>query len=120
VEGENMSERKKYEFTGKVRKFTNGVSVRRIRALIDIPRFDIKAGDIGGVLESESNLSHDGEAWVGWDAIVCGDANVSGNAWVGDNARVWGNAEISDGAYIFGDVRLGFNTRISGNTSVGC
>jgi hypothetical protein len=115
-----MNEQKKYEFTGKVRKFTNGVSVRRIRALIDIPHFGVKTGDIGGFLESDSNLSHSGEAWVGWDAIVCGDAKVSDNAWVGDNARVWGNAEISGGAYIFGDVRLGFNTRISGDTAVGC
>jgi carbonic anhydrase/acetyltransferase-like protein (isoleucine patch superfamily) len=116
----NMTEQKKYEFTGKVRKFTNGISVRRVRALIDIPRYGIKAGDIGGFLESESNLSHDGESWVGGNAIVCGDVKVCGNAWVGDNARVWGDAEISGNACVFHGARLGFNTKISGDSEVGC
>ena len=31
----------------------------RIRALRDIPEIDVKAGDLGGYVESENNLSHD-------------------------------------------------------------
>jgi hypothetical protein len=50
----------------------------RIRALRDFG--DVRAGDIGGYIESELNLSHDGNAWVFGNARVSGDAWVSGNA----------------------------------------
>ena len=36
----------------------------------------IKIGDLGGWIEKEENLSHEGNAWV------CGDAEVYGNAEV--------------------------------------
>ena len=111
--------KKKYEFTGKEKKFANGASVRRIRALRNIPAYDVKVGDIGGFLESEDNLSHSGKAWVAGNAIVCGDARVGGNAWVGGKARVWGDAEICGNAWIFGGARLGFHTKVSGSTKVG-
>ena len=111
--------KKKYEFTGKEKKFSNGATVRRIRALKNIPRYGVKVGDIGGFLASDDNLSHKGNSWVAGNAVVCGDARVSGNAWVGGKARVWGNAKISGNAWVFGGARLGFNTRVSGDTKVG-
>ena len=46
-----MTERK-YEFTGEVKDGLN-----RIRALRDIPEFGVKAGDLGGWIEKERNLS---------------------------------------------------------------
>ena len=42
----------------------------RIQALKDFAR--AKAGDIGGYIESESNLSQSGNAWVYGDARVSG------------------------------------------------
>lgn len=48
----------------------------------DIERYDVKAGDLGGWVESENNLSQVGDAWVGGDAEVGGNAEVSGNAEV--------------------------------------
>lgn len=68
---------KKYELTNE-HIDAYGTRLYRIRALIDFG--DVKAGDLGGYVESENNLSHDGNAWV------------YGNAWVSDNARVSGNA----------------------------
>lgn len=60
---------KKYELTdAKIEAFNT--TLYRIRALRDIPAFDVKAGDLGGYIEKEENLSHDG------------------------NARVYGNADI--------------------------
>ena len=42
------------------------------------------AGDLGGWVEKEKNLSHGGDAWVS------GDAQVSGDAWVsGDEHVMW-------------------------------
>ena len=49
----------------------------RIISLIDIPKWDVVAGCKGGLLEKESNLSHEGACWVSGDAWVLGDAQVS-------------------------------------------
>jgi hypothetical protein len=69
----------------------------RVRALRDIG-LSVKAGDLGGYVENESNLAQDGYAWVKdnarvfGDARVRGDARVYGHAWVFDSARVMGTA----------------------------
>ena len=61
----------------------------------------VNPGDLGGWLEKESNLSHDGKAWVWGNAEVWGNAKVWGNAVVCDNAKVWGNAKVCNDAFIF-------------------
>ena len=68
---------KKYEFTGEV-KFYFGRKLLQIRALISFG--NVNAGDIGGWIEREENLSHNGNAWVSGNARVSGNALVSGNA----------------------------------------
>ena len=50
----------------------------RIRALISFD--EVKAGDLGWYIQSEKNLSHDGDAWVADNAKVFGDAYIYGNA----------------------------------------
>ncbi len=81
----------------------------RIRALRDIPRFNVKAGDLGGYVQHEWNLSHEGDCWVGGDAQVYDGASVYGNAFVYGNAAVYGMAQISsnarvhDNAHVFGN-----------------
>ena len=45
----------------------------------------VRRGDIGGRVESEDNLSHDGVAWLGGDAWVYGNSRIGGNEIVGDN-----------------------------------
>ena len=77
----------KYEFTGEV-KICFGRTLHQIRAKISFG--NIAKGDIGGWIESEKNLSQEGNAWVSGDARVFGDAWVSGNAWVsGDASIMW-------------------------------
>lgn len=46
---------KKYKLTGETKEI-GGVTLHRIRALIDIPEHDVKAGDLGGWIEEEFNL----------------------------------------------------------------
>lgn len=46
---------KKYEFTGET-KVAFGVTLHRIRALVDI-RAGVKAGAVGGWIEKEENLA---------------------------------------------------------------
>jgi hypothetical protein len=63
-----------------------------VRALRDFG--EVRQGDIGGRVESEANLSHEGESWVGGDAWVygdgriCGDEVVAGNVVIRDSVRV--------------------------------
>ena len=76
---------RKYEFTDEKIFFTDirdfsSHAVHRIRAVRDFGT--VKAGDLGGWLEKEENLSHDGEAWVGGEAQVTGAALVTGDALV--------------------------------------
>lgn len=51
------------------------LDLRRIRARVDV-RPGVRAGDLGGWVESTNNLSQEGEAWVFGDARVSGDAQV--------------------------------------------
>lgn len=66
---------KKYEFTGEVKSIDEKM-LHRIRAVRDIPEHNVKAGDLGGWLETEENLSHNGAAWVMNSAYVMGKARV--------------------------------------------
>lgn len=59
---------KKYEFTGETKTLRCGTVVRRIKRLSD--------GLIGGWIEKEANLSHNG------NSFVYGNSWVYGNAWV--------------------------------------
>ena len=85
IKENNMS--KKYELTDET-KGIGGITLHRIRALMDISRYGVRAGDIGGWIEAESNLSQYGDAWVS------DDARVYGNAKVCDDARVYGDALV--------------------------
>ena len=66
-----------------------GKTLYRIESTKDIERFGVKAGDLGGYIEKEDNLS--GDAWVSGDARVYGDALVCGNALIYGNAGVYGD-----------------------------
>ena len=89
----------------------------RIRALRDFG--DVKKGDLGGFIEKEENLSHEGDCWVYNDAIVYEDAIIYGDAKVSDLAIVYGNAEVCDSAHVCGLSRIGGNTRIDSDNVVG-
>ena len=86
---------KKYELLKKDTKELFGKTLYRIKALKNFG--DVKKGDLGGYIEKEENLSHDGNAWV-FD-----NARVYDDAWVYDNARVSGNAEVSGNARVRGN-----------------
>ena len=70
---------KKYELTSET-KIVFGHILYRIKALSSFGC--VSAGDLGGFLESEKNLSQNGNAWVYGNAEVYGSARVSGNAEV--------------------------------------
>jgi len=87
---------KKFELTSEFITNIFGTKLFRIKALIEFG--NVKAGELGGFVEKEENLSQDGNAWVYdnarvyGDACVCGDARVCGDACVCGDARVCGDA----------------------------
>ena len=86
---------KKFEFTGETKTislFFRTATLHRIRAVAEFGL--VKVGDLGGWIEKEENLSHEGKAWV-W-----GNAKVWGNAEVCGNAKVWGNAEVFSARHV--------------------
>ena len=82
---------KKYELTEETINVF-GKTLHRIRATRDFS--NVHAGDLGGFIENELNLSHDRDTWVYGNALVSGDALVSGNARVYGEARVKGPRDI--------------------------
>ena len=95
--GGDTSSPKKYELTNETQ--TKGRHrLHRIRAVRDFA--DIKSGTLGGWVETEENLSHDGNAWVAGDAAVFCKASVTGNALISDKAIVRDHAQISDDAHV--------------------
>lgn len=100
---------KKFELTTDKIK-SNGVTLHRIKALIDFG--DVKAGELGGYVEKETNLSQYGGAWV------YRHAQVFGNAWVFDNALVCGNAEVYDDAWVCGNAEVYDDAEVYGNAWV--
>jgi hypothetical protein len=86
---------KKYEFTGETKRvelWNRTATLHRIKATVEFGF--VKVGELGGWIEKEENLSHEGKAWVCGDAEVCGDAKVWGNAKVCGDANVCGDAEV--------------------------
>lgn len=75
-----------------------GKTLYRIKALRDFG--GIEAGDIGGYIEKEDNLSHEHNSWVYEHAKVFGNAEVYEDAKVYEHAEVFGSARIQEGRII--------------------
>ena len=111
----------KYKLTDETIRFT-GITLYRIESLKDFS--DIKKGDKGGFIESENNLSHNGNCWIYDDAKVCDEAKVYGNAEVYDKVEIFDEAKVYDYAKVYGSaVIYGFakvyeKAQISGNAKV--
>ena len=101
---------KKYELTEETTVTVLGKTLYRIKAVRDFG--SVKAGDLGGYIEKEGNLSHFD------NARVSGDARVSGNAWVYGDAWVFGNARVCGDAKVYGNARVCGDAWVSGNAEV--
>ena len=122
-------EDKKYRLTDESIE-VDDKTLYRIEALKDFG--DVRKGDKGGFVESDKNLSQEGDCWVRGNvkvydnAKVYGDARVYGNAKVYGDARVCGDAKInSDEDYIvfknwWSSGRFFTWTRSNDMWSVGC
>lgn len=104
--------------------------LHRIRALRDMGA-EVRAGDLGGFVESESNLSFEpgDDAWIFDNAIACnnayvdkgsclrGEAVACDNAYVSHGSVMTGHSRAEDNAYIRGAV-LSAHARASGKSMI--
>ena len=119
---------KKYELVREDKIEYNGRTLYRIRALKDFA--DVKAGDLGGYIQCEENLSQDGDCWVYNDAKAYDFSRIYDNAQVRDYAEVYGFSQVYEFSQvyrfsqvygkseIYGDSMVGGYSRILGNTKV--
>lgn len=132
---------KKYKLLENDTTEINGKTLYRIQALRSFGF--VESGELGGYIEGEKNLSHDGDAWVADDACVYGNARVSedagvygyscvfGNAkiygdasvcmsaWVYDNARVYGNSWVDASAKVYGNAEIYGEAIVTNKACVG-
>ncbi|EAC3423698.1 polymer-forming cytoskeletal protein [Listeria monocytogenes] len=106
---------RKYVFTGETKRLW-GHTLHRVMAARDFGQ--VKKGEFGGWIAEESNLSHEGFAWVGDDAVVFESAQVLDGAQVVGNSKVHGKALIRGNARITERARVSGSAIISGNSVV--
>ena len=148
-----MNKNKRYVYTGERRRFKfNGrqVVARRIMAAEDFDVYalkrvytydnangrisvrevvyveHVKAGQLGGYIESDDNLQEEG--WVK-DGMVFGGAVVKGSSWVGgEKTIICGSAQICDDSKViifkedydkYGDIiTVGGNIKVCGHSKI--
>ena len=137
-------EQKKYKLTKETMCF-DGVTLHRIQALKDFA--GVTAGEYGGWVESEENLSQDGDCWIAEEAkayksaqiyedalltqeaiafgnvCVCGNAIISNEAKVSgythvEDAMIYGSAVISGDILIFGSIYIHGRVKINGTVDI--
>lgn len=90
--------------------------IYRIRALRDFS--NVKAGSLGGYIEDEYNLSHEGNCWIYDEAMVWGRAIVRNNAQVCGKAQVYDNAIVTDSAQVCENAEVYENAEVCENALV--
>lgn len=108
---------RKYELVTTDTLVVDGRKLYRIKALRDLRNGLIRAGDLGGYVESTHNLSDNGTAWIYAPAQVYGEAQVK------DNATAVGNSVVRDSATLEGfstvfDAEVAGSAVVSGRASV--
>jgi carbonic anhydrase/acetyltransferase-like protein (isoleucine patch superfamily) len=104
--------KKKYKLVKNDTITINGRTLYRIKAVRNFA--NIKKGDLGGYIESEQNLSHEGNCWVADNAVVHGNAEVKDNAVVKGNAEICGNAKVYQNALVCDNAFICGNAEIYG------
>ena len=110
-----VSMEKKYKLTEESIDYS-GRKLYCIEALKDFA--DIKKGDKGGYVQSETNLSQEDNCWVYGDAKVYDSAHVFDDAQVYGSAKVYGNARVCDNAKVYNKAQVYGSARVCGYAKV--
>lgn len=115
-------ERKKYKLTEETMCF-DGVTLHRIKALKDFG--NVVAGELGGWVEAERNLSQEGNCWINMEAKAYDYTEIRDNAVLTcgaiacENSIIGNNTFVTDESVIRGFTYLCGNVEISGESVIG-
>lgn len=93
---------KKYELTEDTIVY-RGKELHRIKALRDFG--DVKKGSLGGFIESEDNLSHEGDCWIYDDSFAYANSKVCDTSSIHGYSKVC-DCELYDNSEINGDSKI--------------
>ena len=118
------SANKKYELTEETMVY-EGHTLHRIKALKDFMTLAkytddshsgiVKKGDLGGWVESEDNLSQEGDCWIFDEAKVFGNALVKEDFNLFDNAMAYDTSLLMDRGMALDNVKIYGRAVINGN-----
>ena len=97
-------EPKKYKLIQDSRIWQYDKAIYRIQALRDFS--DVKKGDLGGFVESEENLSQEGNCWIYDMAQAVEKSRVTGDACLRDCAKMYDSSILRDKAQLQGCARM--------------
>ena len=93
----------KYKLTTNTIIFHN-IELFQIRALKDFA--DVKAGDLGGYVQSEDNLSQYGDCWIYDEAKALHNASLLDNSTMRDAAVAFDHANMYDNSTMLNNSKL--------------
>lgn len=107
---------KKYELIKESETILMGREVFRVKALKNFG--NVNAGDVGGWVCSENNLSQEGDCWIYDDAKCLDNSRVYDNAKMYDNSIMFGNSVMYDKAKMFDKSIMCNNAEMCGNATM--
>lgn len=106
----------KYELTKETVEIDGGIKLYRIKALKSFS--DVHEGDLGGFVQSESNLSQEGNCWLYGDAKAYENAKLLDNAWASYQAEIHENAVLKENVGIMSSVNIAGNSILAGTITI--
>ena len=103
----------KYELTERSLYNSRGKKLFHIKALKDFGH--IKKGQLGGLVQGEHNLSHEGDCWIYPHASACDSSKVTDDAELKDFCRITDYAKLRDNAVMQDEATLEGCGSLSGN-----
>ena len=101
-----MDEKNTIEFEGR--------TLHRIKALRDFG--DVKKGDIGGFVENDYNLSHEGNCWIYDSAKAMDNSRIYGDSEMYENSKMYGNSKMHDNSKMYGNTIMYDFSELHGNS----
>ena len=90
-----------------------GRTLYRIKALRNFG--DVTKGDIGGFIQHEDNLSHDGNCWIYDDAKAMDNSAMYGNSAMYHNSRMHDNTKMYDNSTLYNNSTMYGNSEMHDN-----
>lgn len=105
---------RKYAITDNC-KFLKQFGYTKVCEIVATRNFgEILEGDLGGWVESEKNLSHEGKCWITDNAMIFDNARVEHDATMIDNAIAFDDAKIIHNAIVADNVKVFGEAEITG------